>query len=76
MRHPGNWLPVRSALLSDLLGLKQIRLGDPQGPGPLYTGDVSFSERVTSLTEIYFHREKIRGPSGCARSWLQGTLDT
>lgn len=76
MRQPGNWLPVRSALLSGLLGSKQIRLGVPEVPGPLHTGDVGFSEHVTSLMEIHFHQEKIRGPSGRACSWFQGTSDT
>lgn len=64
MRQPGNWLPVRSALLSGLLGSKQIRLGVPKVPWPLHTGDVGFSERVTSLMEIHFDREKIHCPSG------------
>lgn len=35
MRRPGNRLSVRSALLSGLLALKQIRLGGPQGAGTL-----------------------------------------
>lgn len=77
MRQPGNWLPVRSALLSGLLGLKQIRLGVPKVPGPLHTGGgICFSERVTSLMEIHFDREKIRGPSGHAPGWFQGMSDT
>lgn len=58
---------VRSALLSGLLALKQIRLGVPKVPGPLHTGVVGFSERVTFLVEIHFHRESIRGPSGCSQ---------
>lgn len=71
MRRPGNWLPVRSALLSALLGLKQIRLGVPKVLRPLHTGDVGFSERVTYLMEIRFHREKTQDPAGHACSWFQ-----
>lgn len=53
-----------------LLGLKQIRLGVPEVPGPLHTGDVGFSERVTSLMEIHFNQKKICDPSGHVRSCL------
>lgn len=47
-----------------LLGSKQIRLGVPKVPGPLHTGDVEFSERVTSLMEIHFNQKKIHSPTG------------
>lgn len=62
-----------------LLGLKQIRLGVPKVPGPLHTGDVEFSERVTSLMEIHFNQKKIHGPSGHVHSFLicfQGMSDS
>ncbi len=53
-----------------LLGLKQIRLGVPKVPGPLHTGSVEFSERVTSLMEIHFNQKKIHGPSGLVHSFF------
>jgi len=53
-----------------LLGLRQIRLGVPEVLGPLHTGSVEFSERVTSLMEIHFNQKKIRSPSGPVRSFL------
>ena len=61
-----------------LLGLKQIRLGVPKVPGPLHTGAVEFSERVTSLMEIHFNQKKIHSPSGLVHSFLicfQGVSD-
>lgn len=39
-----------------------MRLGVPKVPGPLHTGDVEFSERVTSLMEIHFNQTKIHSP--------------
>lgn len=62
-----------------LLGLKQIRLGVPKVPGPLYTGDVEFSECVTSLMEIHFNQKKIHSPTGHVHSFLicfQGMSDS
>lgn len=62
-----------------LLGLKQIRLGVPKVPGPLQTGDVEFSVRVTSLMEIHFNQKKIHSPSGLVHSFLicfQGMSDS
>lgn len=45
-----------------LLGWKQIRLGFPKVRGPLHTGDVGFSEHVTSLKEIPFNQKKLCDP--------------
>lgn len=61
-----------------LLGLKQIKLGVPSVPGPLHTGDVEFSVRVTSLMEIRFNQKKIHSLSGHVHSFLicfQGMSD-
>ena len=62
MRQLGNWLPVRSELLSGFLGSKQIRLGVSKVPGPLHIGDVGFSEPVTSLMEIPFTGRLFEAP--------------
>ena len=62
-----------------LLGLKQIRLRVPKVPGPLHTGGVEFSERVTSLMEIHFNQKRIHRPSGLVHSVLicfQGVPDS
>lgn len=63
MSEVGNWLVVRSVLLSAFLGLKQIRLGTPEVFGPLHAGCVKVSERITSMIEIDFNQKKIHGSS-------------
>lgn len=60
----------RISTIISLLGSKQIRLGVPKVPGPLHTGGVGFSERVTSLMEIHSNQKKIRDPSGHVGSFL------
>lgn len=71
MREVGNWLVVRSVLLSAFLGLKQIRRGIPEVLGPLHAGSVKVSERITSMIEIYFNQKKIHNSSELVHNFFQ-----
>ena len=66
----GNWelADCQISTIICLLGLKQIRLGVPQVPGPMHAGG-EFSQRVTSLLKMHFN-QKIHSPSRLVCSFL------